>query len=149
MQETKSTDPNQANLPTCLTLSSFTIRFDRERWLLPVLWCHYPTDSRYCAATLPTGRTHPGTYGSSMSCQCITQMTIRSIMMLPVGSSLFTVAGPVMGHPLQYNQDLRSAVRCDQFSSVLCLPSVLWLPSVLCRCWLGGRKGIRPVKKLE
>ena len=28
------------------------------------------------------------------------------------------------------------------------LPSVL-LPSVLWRCWLGGRKGIRPVKKLE
>jgi len=28
------------------------------------------------------------------------------------------------------------------------LPSVL-LPSVLWRCWLGGRKGIRPVKKTE
>ena len=25
----------------------------------------------------------------------------------------------------------------------------LRLLSVLCRCWLGGRKGIRPVKKLE
>ena len=23
------------------------------------------------------------------------------------------------------------------------------MPSVLCRCWLGGRKGIRPVKKLS
>ena len=29
------------------------------------------------------------------------------------------------------------------------MPSVLLLPSVLLRCWLGGRKGIRPVKKLE
>ena len=26
------------------------------------------------------------------------------------------------------------------------VPSVLWLPSVLWHCWLGGRKGIRPVK---
>jgi len=26
------------------------------------------------------------------------------------------------------------------------LPLVLWLPSVLWRCWLGDRKGIRPVK---
>ena len=26
---------------------------------------------------------------------------------------------------------------------------MLFLPSVLWRCWLGGRKGIRPVKKLE
>ena len=25
----------------------------------------------------------------------------------------------------------------------------LFLPSVLRRCWLGGRKGIRPVKKLS
>ena len=29
---------------------------------------------------------------------------------------------------------------------VLCFPIV---PSVLWRCWLGGRKGIRPVKKLS
>jgi len=27
--------------------------------------------------------------------------------------------------------------------------SMRWLPSVLWRCWLGGRKGIRPVKKTE
>ena len=27
--------------------------------------------------------------------------------------------------------------------------SVLWMPSVLWRCWLGGRKGIQPVKKLS
>ena len=26
---------------------------------------------------------------------------------------------------------------------------LIFLPSVLCRCWLGGRKGIRPVKKLS
>ena len=26
------------------------------------------------------------------------------------------------------------------------LPLVLWLPSVLWRCWFGGRKGIRPAK---
>ena len=32
------------------------------------------------------------------------------------------------------------------FSWLINLPSVL-LPSVLWRCWLGGRKGIRPVKK--
>ena len=25
----------------------------------------------------------------------------------------------------------------------------LWLPSVLWRCWLGGRKGVQPVKKLS
>ena len=30
-----------------------------------------------------------------------------------------------------------------QLSSYLAIPSVLW------RCWLGGRKGIRPVKKLS
>jgi len=35
---------------------------------------------------------------------------------------------------------------CCFIQSVL-LPSVL--PSVLWRCWLGGRKGIRPVKKLS
>ena len=37
------------------------------------------------------------------------------------------------------------------FCSLLCqffLPSVL-LPSVLWRCWLGGRKSIRPVKNLS
>ena len=27
--------------------------------------------------------------------------------------------------------------------------SALTMPSVLSRCWLGGRKGIRPVKKLS
>jgi len=26
------------------------------------------------------------------------------------------------------------------------MPLVLWVPSVLWHCWLGGRKGIRPVK---
>jgi len=31
------------------------------------------------------------------------------------------------------------------FHSLVCIHSVLW-PSVLWRCWLGGRKGIRPVK---
>jgi len=27
--------------------------------------------------------------------------------------------------------------------------AIVFMPSVLWRCWLGGRKGIRPVKKLE
>ena len=30
-----------------------------------------------------------------------------------------------------------------------CIQSSFLLPSVLWRCWLGGRKGIRPVKKLS
>jgi len=30
--------------------------------------------------------------------------------------------------------------------TIMLLPSVLWVPSVLWRCWLGDRKGIRPVK---
>jgi len=29
------------------------------------------------------------------------------------------------------------------------LKTVISLPSVLCHCWLGGRKGIRPVKVWE
>ena len=35
--------------------------------------------------------------------------------------------------------------------SVLYLPKIklAWVPSVLWRCWVGGRKGIRPVKKLS
>ena len=37
----------------------------------------------------------------------------------------------------------------DQLYSVADFASVLWFPSVLWRCWLGGRKGIRPVKKLS
>jgi len=32
--------------------------------------------------------------------------------------------------------------------SSCCMPSVL-MPSVLWHCWLGGRNGIRPVKKLS
>jgi len=32
-----------------------------------------------------------------------------------------------------------------QFVAEVCM---LFVPSVLWRCWLGGRKGIRPVKKL-
>ena len=30
-------------------------------------------------------------------------------------------------------------------NGLLNIPSVLWFPSVFWRCWLGGRKGIRPV----
>ena len=44
--------------------------------------------------------------------------------------------------------------KTDMPSNCLCvdggsMPSLLWMPSVLWRCWLGGRKGIRPVKKLS
>jgi len=34
----------------------------------------------------------------------------------------------------------------DMLVFVFCLQCFLWLPSVLWCCWLGGRKGIRPVK---
>ena len=37
----------------------------------------------------------------------------------------------------------RFTFRYECFADVRCMPSVLW------RCWLGGRKGIRPVKKLS
>jgi len=36
-----------------------------------------------------------------------------------------------------------------QHADMLVSVSVLVLPSMLWRCWLGGKKGIRPVKKLE
>ena len=42
---------------------------------------------------------------------------------------------------IQYGQN-KCGLRCQCKSGVI-LPSVLW------RCWLGGRKGIRPVKKLS
>ena len=38
---------------------------------------------------------------------------------------------------------LHCTMHCECF-----IPSVMYMPSVLWRCWLGGRKGIRPVKKL-
>ena len=38
---------------------------------------------------------------------------------------------------------------CDFWWDNTCLLVVLILPSVLWRCWLGGRKGIRPVKNFE
>jgi len=35
--------------------------------------------------------------------------------------------------------DIRASAKLELVDKFL-------LPSVLCRCWLGGRKGIRPVK---
>jgi len=35
----------------------------------------------------------------------------------------------------------------EENASVFSLIRMHWLPSVLWHCWLGGRKGIRPVKK--
>ena len=37
-------------------------------------------------------------------------------------------------------------LHCEQLSSYLLLTDLSVMPSVLWRCWLGGRKGIRPVK---
>ena len=37
-------------------------------------------------------------------------------------------------------KNLAQLQTCEQNSTTCCMPSVLW------RCWLGGRKGIRPVK---
>ena len=39
-------------------------------------------------------------------------------------------------------------VLCFQLNFSTCT-IMAWLPSVLWRCWLGGKKGIWPVKKLE
>jgi len=54
---------------------------------------------------------------------------------------------------------LRNGLLADRVNTLLILEDIsfncwavyqyLFMPSVLWRCWLGGRKGIRPVKKLS
>jgi len=39
-----------------------------------------------------------------------------------------------------------SETQQEMAGSIISLHAVLWLPSVLWRCWFGSRKGIRPVK---
>ena len=54
---------------------------------------------------------------------------------------------------LFHSGKLRSGVFLSQFSILMqllwCMHAFSAMPSVLRRCWLGGRKGIRPVKKLS
>ena len=57
---------------------------------------------------------------------------IRQKTLLEFSSTVLSVSVPV--------------VLTDQGSDVFMHASVFTVPSVLRRCWLGGRKGIRPVK---
>jgi len=75
----------------------------------------------------------------------------RNVTSFSVQGSVDVVCYVVILHTfLLHNLDLLSQIS-DAVS--VCLTFTAWcyssMPSVLWRCWLGGRKGIRPVKKLS
>ena len=45
--------------------------------------------------------------------------------------------------------DIGASAKLELVDKFCYLGDMLSVPSVLRRCWLGGRKGIRPVKKLS
>jgi len=89
-----------------------------------------------------------GSLHNAARCGSGWQISVHSENAAPACSSAIDICRTRPSRPL-VSLSLSNKYKRQDICEILVLLALLTCPWVLWRCWLGGRKGIRPVKKLS